>query len=127
MSGSNGSNGNGSKSISPHEIPSEGIPNCARSGSRGGGEEAARSGDGNVTQMHFARQGQVTEEMLFVAEREKISPELVRSKIAEGKLIIPGKHQPSRAGADVHRRGFAVQDQRQYRKFGGDLERGRRS
>ncbi len=89
MSATNGSNGNDNKSISPHGIPSEGIPKLRQEWIARRREEAARSGDGNLTQMHFARKGQVTEEMLFVAEREKISPELVRSKIAEGKLIIP--------------------------------------
>ena len=48
-----------------------------------------RRGQPNVTQMHFARKGVVTEEMLYVATREKVSPELVRSEIARGRLIIP--------------------------------------
>ena len=34
-------------------------------------EEAARTGDSNMSQMHFARKGLVTEEMVFVAEREQ--------------------------------------------------------
>ena len=34
-------------------------------------EEAAKSGDDNVSQMHFARKGLITEEMVYVAEREK--------------------------------------------------------
>ena len=42
-----------------------------------------------VTQMHYARKGLVTEEMLYVAKREKVEPELVRSEIARGRLIIP--------------------------------------
>ncbi len=41
------------------------------------------------TQMHLARQGQITEAMKFVAGREEIDPELVRSEIARGRLIIP--------------------------------------
>ncbi len=44
---------------------------------------------GNVTQMHYARQGKVTEEMAFVAQRESLEPELVRSEVARGRLIIP--------------------------------------
>ena len=52
-------------------------------------EEAARTGDWNMSQMHFARKGLVTEEMAFVAHKEKISPELVRSEIAKGTMIIP--------------------------------------
>ena len=52
-------------------------------------EEAAKSGDDNVSQMHFARKGLITEEMVYVAEREKIAPELVRDEIAVGRMIIP--------------------------------------
>src|ERR1700742_4317612 len=51
--------------------------------------EAARTGDTNVSQMHFARQGKVTEDMEFVAKREKLPVELIRSEIAAGRLIIP--------------------------------------
>ncbi len=39
--------------------------------------------------MHYARQGVVTEEMHFVARRERIEPELVRSEVARGRMIIP--------------------------------------
>src|SRR5690242_18736527 len=42
-----------------------------------------------VTQMHYARQGIITEEMEFVAKREKLAPELVRSEVARGRMIIP--------------------------------------
>src|SRR6185312_3062536 len=52
-------------------------------------DEAARTGDDNVSQMHFARKGLITEEMAYVAEREKITAELVRDEIAVGRLIIP--------------------------------------
>ena len=52
-------------------------------------EEAARTGDTNMSQMHFARKGLLTEEMLFVAEREQVSPELVRDEVAAGHMIIP--------------------------------------
>ena len=50
---------------------------------------AKRSNDRIRTQMHYARQGQVTEEMLYVAGREKLSGELVRSEVARGRMIIP--------------------------------------
>ena len=46
-------------------------------------EEAAHSGDTNMSQMHFARKGLLTEEMLFVAERERVSPELSLIHISE--------------------------------------------
>ncbi|MBK5294007.1 MAG: phosphomethylpyrimidine synthase ThiC [Acidobacteriia bacterium] len=41
------------------------------------------------TQMHYARQGVITEEMEYVAQRERISAELVRSEVARGRMIIP--------------------------------------
>jgi phosphomethylpyrimidine synthase len=50
---------------------------------------AAETGDSNFSQMHFARKGLITEEMMYVAEREKIRPELVRDEIAAGRMIIP--------------------------------------
>jgi len=39
--------------------------------------------------MHYARRGEITDAMRFVAEREELSPELVRDEIAIGRLIIP--------------------------------------
>ena len=50
---------------------------------------AKRRGQGNVTQMHYARQGVVTEEMHYVAQRENLPVELVKDEIARGRLIIP--------------------------------------
>ncbi|MEJ7813412.1 MAG: phosphomethylpyrimidine synthase ThiC [Gemmatimonadaceae bacterium] len=41
------------------------------------------------TQMRFARDGIITSAMRFVAEREGLDPELVRSEVAIGRLIIP--------------------------------------
>jgi phosphomethylpyrimidine synthase len=43
----------------------------------------------NVTQMHYARRGEVTREMEFVALREGVEPELVRSELACGRAILP--------------------------------------
>eukprot|EP00588_Corethron_pennatum_P013763 CAMPEP_0194271578 /NCGR_PEP_ID=MMETSP0169-20130528/5320_1 /TAXON_ID=218684 /ORGANISM="Corethron pennatum, Strain L29A3" /LENGTH=632 /DNA_ID=CAMNT_0039013951 /DNA_START=35 /DNA_END=1933 /DNA_ORIENTATION=- len=40
------------------------------------------------TQMHFARKGLITEEMAYVAARESVDPEFVRSEIARGRAII---------------------------------------
>ena len=59
----------------------------------------AKSGK-NVTQMHYARKGIITDEMEYIAIREnifhnkpnhdnKITPEFVRSEIACGRAIIP--------------------------------------
>ncbi|HET9783322.1 MAG TPA: phosphomethylpyrimidine synthase ThiC [Terriglobales bacterium] len=51
-------------------------------------KQAAASTD-VMTQMHFARRGIVTEEMEYVAQREKLSGELIRDEVAAGRLIIP--------------------------------------
>ncbi len=50
---------------------------------------AALRGRGNVTQMHYARRGVVTPEMEFVAIREGLAPDFVRSEVAAGRAIIP--------------------------------------
>jgi phosphomethylpyrimidine synthase len=50
---------------------------------------AKRENDKIRTQMHYARQGIVTEEMHYVAHREHIASELVRSEVARGRMIIP--------------------------------------
>jgi phosphomethylpyrimidine synthase len=50
---------------------------------------AMNGGVRNFSQMHYARKGIITEEMLYVATREKISPELVRDEVARGRAIIP--------------------------------------
>ncbi|WP_277454571.1 phosphomethylpyrimidine synthase ThiC [Janibacter sp. DB-40] len=42
-----------------------------------------------VTQMHYARRGEITAEMRFVALREGCSPEMVRDEVAAGRAIIP--------------------------------------
>src|SRR5438874_12227743 len=42
-----------------------------------------------VTQMHYARCGETTPEMEFVALRENVDPEYVRGEVARGRAIIP--------------------------------------
>ena len=46
-------------------------------------------GTGRVTQMKYARDGEVTPEMEFVALREGVETELVRDEVARGRAIIP--------------------------------------
>ncbi|MBM3213915.1 phosphomethylpyrimidine synthase ThiC [Candidatus Poribacteria bacterium] len=46
-------------------------------------------GTQTVTQLHYARQGTVTEEMRFAALREGESAEVVRDEIAAGRAILP--------------------------------------
>ena len=50
---------------------------------------AKRQDDRIRTQMHYARQGIVTEEMHYIAHRERLAPELVRAEVARGRMIIP--------------------------------------
>src|SRR5438874_5411124 len=51
--------------------------------------EAAQTGDPNLSQMHLARRGVITEEVAYVARREQLAPELVRAEVAAGRMIIP--------------------------------------
>ena len=50
---------------------------------------AKRKGQANVSQMHYARQGVVTEEMDYVARRENLPVELIKDEVARGRMIIP--------------------------------------
>src|SRR6266581_3646388 len=50
---------------------------------------AKRENDKVRTQMQYARQGIITEEMHYIAKRESIAPELIRSEVARGRMIIP--------------------------------------
>jgi phosphomethylpyrimidine synthase len=49
----------------------------------------ALRGSGTVTQMAYARRGEITPEMEFVAIREGMTPEFVRDEVARGRAIIP--------------------------------------
>ena len=88
---------------------------------------ARRSGDRIRTQIHYARQGRITEEMEYVAKRERLTPETVRDEVARGRMIIPANihHmnlEPMCIGVE-----FAVQGEREYRKFVHHLEYRRRT
>src|SRR6185312_11678674 len=55
-------------------------------------DRAARqreAGSDAMTQLHFARRGETTPEMEYIAAREGISAELIRTEVALGRLIIP--------------------------------------
>ena len=69
--------------VAPVEAPSTTAP-------IGIGRRRARlKGRGCVTQRHYARRGEVTPEMEFVALREGFDPEFVRDEVARGRAIIP--------------------------------------
>ena len=55
--------------------------------------------------MRFARNGEITPPMHFVAQRESLPPELIRAEVARGRLVIPanvhhlaGKLEPMAIG-----------------------------
>src|SRR6202522_1696982 len=78
MTSTNGSNGNGSNRNSVPKPRTEWIAQRKR-----------RNSTGNFSQMHYARQGVITEEMGFIAHKEKLTAELVRDEVARGRMIIP--------------------------------------
>ena len=47
------------------------------------------TGDGNTSQMHLARNGEITQEMEYVAAREELEPEFIRAEVARGRMVIP--------------------------------------
>src|SRR2546428_9617506 len=48
-----------------------------------------------VTQMHYARRGEITPEMEFIALREGVDAALVRDEVARGRALIPSNiNQP---------------------------------
>jgi phosphomethylpyrimidine synthase len=42
-----------------------------------------------VTQLHYARRGEITPEMEFIALREGVEPAFVRDEVARGRAIVP--------------------------------------
>jgi len=86
-------------------------------GRRGGGSEQfagerrpplrARAGR-RVTQLHYARRGDVTPEMAFVATREGVDPELVRDEVARGRAILPANVNHPESEPMVIGRAFLV-------------------
>jgi len=65
-------------------------------------------GTGNVSQMHYARQGVVTPEMEFIAIRESVAPEFVRSEVARGRAIIPANINHPESEPMIIGRNFLV-------------------
>jgi phosphomethylpyrimidine synthase len=65
-------------------------------------------GTGRVTQMHYARRGEITPEMEFAALREGMDPEFVRSEIARGRAILPANINHPELEPMLIGRGFKV-------------------
>jgi phosphomethylpyrimidine synthase len=64
-------------------------PDGPRPGSPSPPSRRVLCGRGPVTQLHYARRGEITPEMAFVALREGLDAEFVRSEIARGRAILP--------------------------------------
>ena len=65
-------------------------------------------GRGPVTQMHYAKKGVVTPEMEFVAVRENVAADFVRSEIARGRAILPANINHPESEPMVIGRNFLV-------------------
>ncbi len=60
------------------------------------------------TQLQRARAGEITTEMAFIAERESVPAELVRSEVAAGRAVIPANHNHPEAEPMIIGKAFAV-------------------
>ena len=114
-------------------------PGCRRCASRGfsraamwtasamrvGPSSAPEPGRG-VTQLHYARRGEVTPEMEFIAIREGLPADFVRVRGRARPRDHSGQHQSPRTRADDHRPQLPGEDQRQHRQLGGRLRRSTR-
>ena len=65
-------------------------------------------GAGCVTQLHYARRGEITPEMEFVALREGMPATLVRDEIARGRAILPANINHPESEPMIIGRAFAV-------------------
>jgi phosphomethylpyrimidine synthase len=65
-------------------------------------------GDAAVTQLAYARRGEVTPEMEYVAIREGVTPEYVRAEVAAGRAIIPANVNHPESEPMAIGRGFLV-------------------
>src|SRR5437763_11734257 len=53
-----------------------------------------------MTQIEMARQGIISDEMQFVSRREALEPEVIRSEVARGRMIIPANTVHLRLGLE---------------------------
>jgi phosphomethylpyrimidine synthase len=69
--------------------PREGLPKLRQPWVQRRGNDGTKT----CTQMYYARQGVVTEEMAFVAAREQLPVDFVMSEVARGRAIIPANRK----------------------------------
>jgi len=65
-------------------------------------------GTGPVTQLHYARKGEITQEMEYIALREGMKAEYIRSEVARGRAIIPANINHPELEPMIIGRNFAV-------------------
>jgi phosphomethylpyrimidine synthase len=63
---------------------------------------------GPRTQLAWARQGIITDEMRFIAAREGMVPEFVRAEVAAGRAVIPANHNHPESEPMIIGKKFAV-------------------
>jgi phosphomethylpyrimidine synthase len=71
-------------------------------------EKRQARGDTNFSQMHYARRGEITEEMRYVALREGVTTDFVRDEVARGRAIIPANIKHPEAEPMIIGRNFLV-------------------
>ena len=54
-----------------------------------------------MTQIETAKKGIITREMLVVAQREEVEPELIRREVAAGRIVIPANIHHIKIGSLV--------------------------
>ena len=87
-----------------HAEASRAVPRFVREG-----YEPLRAKSGkNVTQLHYARQNIITPEMEYIAIREGVPAEFVRSEVASGRAIIPANINHPEAEPMIIGRHFHV-------------------
>ncbi|MGV9794925.1 phosphomethylpyrimidine synthase ThiC [Gordonia sp. NPDC003422] len=64
--------------------------------------------DGAATQLAWARAGIITDEMRYIAAREGVDAELVRSEVAIGRAVIPVNHRHPESEPMIIGKAFAV-------------------
>ena len=65
-------------------------------------EQSSANGNRNMSQMHWASRGVITEEMRFVAGREKIDPEADSRRNRPRPPDYSRQCEPSQPGTDGH-------------------------
>ena len=84
--------------------PRRGLP----AGRKGWVDERVERGDTNFSQMHYARRGEITNEMRFIAIREGVDAEFVRKEVAEGRAVIPANKRHPELEPMIIGRNFKV-------------------